>query len=485
MTGTYKNLEPKAVFHYFEEISRIPRGSENEKGISDYLVRFAKERGLEVTQDKAFNVVIKKPGTLGYEKSPVVIIQGHMDMVCEKNKSKVHDFVKDPIEIRIDGDMLYANDTTLGADDGIAVAYGLALLDSKDIPHPPIEVLITTQEEIGLIGAAALDTGSLKGRLLINLDGEEEGELTAGCAGGIRVREFLPIVWEKKREGLEAYQISISGLKGGHSGGEIKKGRANSNKLMGRLLYGLSMDMEYYINAINGGLKMNAIPREADAVIFISPKDSVKLSETVSAWEKTFKNEFRSSDPGVTIELEKTNSNSDSVFSKDTMKKAVSSYILMPNGIQTMSMDIEGLVESSTNLGVVTTSEDKIAFESAVRSSVRSLKLNIVNQIKTICDVLGAEFVSSADYPEWEYNPSSKLRALCEKIYEEKYGKKLIINMIHGGLECGLFMEKMSGADMVAIGPDMYDVHTPNEHISIPSISRTWDYLLAILKEIK
>lgn len=485
MSNTYGELIPKPVFRYFEEISKIPRGSGNEKAISDYLVKFGKDRGLEVTQDAALNVIIKKHGTQGYENSPTVIIQGHMDMVCEKNKTKIHDFLKDPIELRVEGDMLYASDTTLGADDGIAVAYALALLDSKDTAHPPLEVLITTEEEVGLVGASALDAGCLKGRLLINLDAEDEGELTAGCAGGIRVRETLPIVWESVGKNLVPYKISITGLMGGHSGGEIHRGRGNSNKLMGRILHMLSLDMEYSINEINGGLKMNAIPREADAVILINPSDSEKFEKIVNEYYKVFKNELRVSDPGLLIKVEKLNGCIGKAFSKETARKAVASLILTPSGVQTMSMDIEGLVESSTNLGVVTTAESHVTFESAVRSSIRSLKYNIVNQVKVICDVCGAEFSSNADYPEWEYNPSSALRDMCNRIYNEKYGKDLKIKVVHGGIECGLFKEKMPDADMVSFGPDMCDIHTPNEHISISSILRTWDYLLAILKELK
>lgn len=485
MTISYENLTPGLVFKYFAEISKIPRGSGNEKAISDYLVGFARERGLQVIQDKAWNVIIKKPGTSGYEKAPAVIIQGHMDMVCDKNNDTVHNFEKDPIKIRIDGDMLYAFDTTLGADDGIAVAYGLALLDSKDIPHPPLEILMTVEEEVGLCGAAVLDTQELKGRILINIDSEEDDKLLVGCAGGVRVKEYLPISWENTKAGMLPCNISIKGLIGGHSGGGIHKGRGNSNKLMGRLLNDLSQDLEYYIREINGGLKMNAIPREADAVILINPDDYSKLEANVHKWESIFKNELRVSDPGVSVNVEKLSKHIDSVFSGETAKKAVASLILMPNGVQTMSMDIAGLVESSTNLGVVITSDTDVCFESAARSSVRSLKYNILNQIKMVSDILGARFEANSDYPEWEYNPDSKLRSLFIEVYKRKYGSEPEIVMVHGGVECGLFGEKMPGIDMVSVGPNTYDVHTPKEHISISSIGKTWEYLLEVLKEIK
>jgi len=485
MTNSYENLTPHLVFKYFAEISKIPRGSGNEKAISDYLVGFAKERGLQVIQDKAWNVIIKKPGTSGYEKAPTVIIQGHMDMVCDKNKDTVHDFEKDPIKLRIEGDMLYASDTTLGADDGIAVAYGLALLDSDDIPHPPLEILMTVEEEVGLNGAAVLDTKELKGRLLINIDSEEDDKLLVGCAGGVRVKEYLPISWENAKAGMLPCNISIKGLFGGHSGAEIHRGRGNSNKLMGRLLNDLSLDLEYYIREINGGLKMNAIPREAEVVILINPADYSKLEANIHKWDSTFKNELRVSDPGVSINVEKISRQIDSVFSRETAKKAVASLILIPSGVQTMSMDIEGLTESSTNLGVVITSDNEICFENAARSSVRSLKYNIFNQIKMVADTLGARFEPDSDYPEWEYNPNSKLRSLFIDVYKRKYGSEPGIVMVHGGVECGLFGEKMPGIDMVSIGANMYDVHTPKEHISISSIGKTWEYLLEVLKEIK
>lgn len=485
MNSTYNNLYPREVFRFFKEISDIPRGSGNEGEISNYLVKFAKDRGLSVIQDEALNVIIKKPGTSGYENSPAVIIQGHMDMVCEKNMSKVHDFEKDPIELRVVEDMLYANDTTLGADNGIAVAFALALLDSRDIPHPPFEAVITTGEEVGLVGAAQLDTSSLQGRLLINLDAEGEGKLIVGCAGGVRVRAILPITWESPKKDYIPYQISISGLKGGHSGGEIDKGRANSNKLMGRLLYNLLEEMEYSINSISGGLKMNAIPREARAVIYMEPGQAEKLEGKIIEWQRIFKNEYRVSDPGVSVSLEKLDTASGSVFSRDTTRKTVLLLVLIPNGIQTMSMDVKGLVESSTNLGVVNTTESEVSFESALRSSVPTFKKNIYNQIKALCELMGVEFLANSDYPAWQYDPDSRLRALLERIYMEKYGSNPVIEMVHGGLECGLFKDKMPGLDAVSFGPEMYDIHTPNEHISIPSIGRTWDYLCNIIKELK
>ncbi|QXM06939.1 aminoacyl-histidine dipeptidase [Crassaminicella indica] len=485
MSNVLANLKPTSVFKYFEEISNIPRGSGNEKEISDYLVNFAKKHKLEVIQDEALNVIIKKKGTAGYENAPTVILQGHMDMVCEKNNDTIHDFEKDPIKLRIEGDMIYATDTTLGADDGIAIAYGLAILASDDIPHPPLEVLITTSEETGMDGAIALDPKNITGRFLINIDSEEEGFLLVSCAGGITARQILPIVWESPNKNDIAYEISIRGLHGGHSGSDIEKGRGNSNKLMGRFLNDLLNTFDYTIHKISGGSKNNAIPREADTIILINPKHASKLEEKINEWNNIFKNELKASDPEIYIDYKKLENTFEKAFSKETAKKAVQSLVLIPNGIQTMSMEIEGLVESSTNLGVVTTTDNEVIFESAVRSSIKSLKHNILDQSKLVADLLGCKFIASDDYPEWSYNPDSKLRPIFVDVYKKLYGKEPKVTAIHAGLECGLFKEKINDLDMISIGPDMFDVHTPNEHLSISSTERTWNYLLAVLKEIK
>lgn len=485
MNNTYDKLEPAQVFRFFKDISKIPRCSGNEKAISDHLVDFAKQRNLEVEQDKALNVLIKKPAYPGYENAPTVIIQGHMDMVCDKNKATEHDFEKDPIEFVVKDDMLYANDTTLGADNGIAVAYALTLLDSKDIPHPPLRVLMTVEEEVGLNGAKALDPKFLEGDMLINIDSEEEGKLLASCAGGITAKQCLPIVWEQAKADMACYRVSIGGLKGGHSGVEIDKARGNSNKLMGRVLDGLNVEMEFYIKEINGGLRMNAIPRETDAVLLVRPEDEGKLIAKIGEWEKTFKNELKVSDPDVFVAARKVDVDDLKVFSDETKKKVIGLLILIPDGIQSMSMDIKGLVESSTNLGVVKTLENEVIFESGIRSSIRSLKYKILNQNKAVADVMGVKLLTDGEYPEWEFNPNSKLRIVFKKVYNEMYGSEPEVIAVHGGLECGIFTEKNPNLDMVSFGPNMYDVHSPNEHISISSINRMWEYLLAVLKEIR
>lgn len=479
------NSKCSEVFRYFEEISAIPRCSGKEKQISDYLVEFAKKHDLEVIQDEAFNVIIKKPAAPGYESAPTVILQGHMDMVCEKNKGTEHDFEKDPLRLRIIDDMIYASDTTLGADNGIAIAYALSLLSSKNIPHPAIEAVFTADEENTMSGALTLDTSVLKGKLLINLDSEEEGRILVSSAGGTKANMSIELKREKAPENFTALRILIGGLRGGHSGIEIDKGRGNANKLLGRLLDGLSKEIQFYIADIGGGLKSNAIPRESETVVLIDAAEREKAEKIIMKWENIFKNELKTADPELFIKIEETDKKIGTVYSKETAERIISSIILTPNGIQSMSMDIKGLVESSTNLGIIIAEEKRICFVSEIRSSVNSLKRSIFNQICRLAECMEGKVEVESDYPEWEYNPDSKLRPVFVRVYKEMFGKEPEVVAIHAGLECGVLMSKMKGLDAVSIGPDMFDVHTPKEHISIASTERTWEYLLEVLKEMK
>ncbi|MDB1939553.1 MULTISPECIES: aminoacyl-histidine dipeptidase [Clostridium] len=479
-----QNLEPKSVFKYFEEISQIPRGSGNEKSISDYLVSVAKKLNLEVIQDKALNVIIKKPGTEGYENSETVILQGHMDMVCEKNKGTDHDFQKDPLKLRVVDDMVYATDTTLGADNGIAVAYALAILESTDIPHPPIEVLITTDEETGMSGAMAISKEHINGKILLNLDNEEEGHLLVSCAGGIRSKHTLNVTLEDAGDYNNFLHIAVRGLKGGHSGMEINKERGNSNKIMGRILKSL-LSLDYKLVSVNGGSKNNAIPREADAIIALKLEDVAKAKELINNWNPILLNELKTQDPGVNISILENTENVEKVFTKESTEKTVNLLYLIPNGINSNSVEIKNLVESSTNLGVVTTEGNKVEFDSAIRSSVASLKDEIVLRSKTIAELIGADFETTAGYPEWQYDNESKVRGICQDVYKRMYGKDAKIVAIHAGVECGLFNEKLGKLDMISFGPDLYDVHTPQEHMSITSVKNVWDYLLEVLKALK
>ena len=479
-----QNLEPKAVFEYFEEISNIPRGSGNEKEISDYLLNFGKSLGLESIQDKALNVIIKKPGTKGYENAPTVIIQGHMDMVCEKNNGVEHDFEKDPLKLRIVDDYIYATDTTLGADNGIAVAYAMAILASNDIPHPPIEVLITTDEETGMSGAMAIDKENIDGKILINLDNEEEGYLLVSCAGGVRSTGTINIEKQDIKD-KALIKINISGLKGGHSGMDIIKERGNSNKILGRVLKGLSREVKFNIISLNGGSKNNAIPREAEAIISTSINDEETVMNVIKNWNDIIASELRAQDPGVKIEGSIASENLEKEFTDESTSKVLDLLYLYPNGINSKSVDIDGLVESSTNLGVLTTNDTTVEFDSAIRSSVPSLKEEIVLRSKTIVELLGGEFTTTSDYPAWQYNPDSQIREICQRVHKELYGKEAEIVAILAGVECGLFNEKVGNLDMISFGPNLYDVHTPDEHMSISSVKNCYEYLKAILKEIK
>jgi dipeptidase D len=485
MNKVLKDLKPTKVLEYFEELSQIPRGSGNEKGISDYLVKFAKEHNLNCIQDSALNVIIKKKATPGYENSPAVVLQGHMDMVCEKNVDTEHDFTKDPIKLRVVDDMIYATGTTLGSDNGIAVAMGLAILDSSDIAHPALELLVTTGEETGMDGASALNADDVAGRTIINLDSEEEGTLLVSCAGGLTARTTIPPVWESTDKTLSTYVIKIRGLKGGHSGMEIDKERANSNKLMGRVLMSILPESEFRLASLNGGSKHNAIPREMDAVILIKAEDKASVENKLKQCEEMFKTEFRLQDPDVRIEFEASTDSASEMLSKQTTENIINYLYLVPNGVNSMSMDIKGLVESSMNLGVVDTHKDKIEFITSVRSSIKSLKEELYNRIVVTAKLTGAKVTTESSYPEWSYKPDSKIRTIFEDVHEKMYGKKPIITAIHAGVECGLFAEKFGEMDAVSFGPNLYDVHTPNEHMSISSVQRSWEYLIEVLKNIK
>lgn len=481
-----ENVKFDRIFYHFEQISKIPRGSGNEKAISNYLLDFGKSLGLECIQDAALNIIIKKPASIGYENAPAVIIQGHMDMVCEKNSDKEHDFEKDPINLVVKGDYIYADRTTLGADDGIAVAYAMTLLEDNTIEHPAIEVLLTTDEEAGMSGAMALQPHYINGKIVLNLDSEEEGKLLVSCAGGIRTKSILPIEWIDKKNDTIAYNIVIRGLKGGHSGMEIHLGRGNSNKLMGRLLKNIDKELDFNLVSLNGGSKNNAIPRESSSIITVSQKDERKLLDIKRRVCEELKNEFSKKDPNLRVHLLEVEESVDKVFSDDSTKKAVDLLYMYPNGVNTVSSDIQGLTESSTNLGVVTTLENSIEYDSTARSSVSSLKDEIVTRSKCITEILGGKLVTESSYPEWPYKTDSKIREVCKDVYERMYEKTPEIVAIHAGVECGLFKEKLGNdVDMISFGPDIIDIHTPNEHISISSVERCYEYLLEVLKEIK
>ncbi len=481
--ANFENLRCSKVLRYFEEISKIPRGSGNEKEISDYVVDFAKKRGLWVKQDTALNVIIKKPASKGCENMPSVIIQGHLDMVCEKNRDVVHDFLKDPIEIIYDGDFIKANGTTLGGDDGIAVAMGLALLDNNSIEHPALEVVFTTDEEVGMCGAANFDGNLLDGKILLNIDSEKEGVFTGGCAGGMKTHTHLPLKYQKQDINLVSYAIMITGLNGGHSGIDIDKGRANANILMARLLNSLLCKFDINVNYISGGIKDNAIPREAECIISFDETLLSDIQKNINDINNVFTSEFKNNDSEIVVKFNETEKQ-ELCFSKDTLKNIIAVITLLPSGVQTMSFDIDGLTESSNNLGVVKIIDNEIIFICALRSSVVSLKYFIYDKIKTISELAGGYVTYVGDYPAWEYNENSKIKKICMETYEKLFNKKAEEEIVHAGLECGIFAKKKPGIDMISFGPDLFDIHTPKEKASISSIDRCWIFLLEVLKNL-
>lgn len=481
MERVLEGLNPEKVFYYFEEITKIPRGSGSEKQVSDYLLNLARSKSWDVVQDQYLNIVIRKPASKGYENAPIVMLQGHMDMVCEKNEDVEHDFENDPIKLRIIDGNIYATNTTLGADNGIAIAYALALLDSDDLSHPPLEVLITTDEEKGMTGAKKIDGSIFKSKYLLNLDSEEEGIFTCGCAGGCEAVFKIPVTNQNIEKA--SYKLSVKGLLGGHSGAEIHKERGNANKILGRILYDLFDHID--LVSIKGGSKSNAIPREAQAVITADNDKIEEIKKTVCKWNEIMKNEYVFTDPDVIVTLEDLNYKSHPL-DKDVFKKVVSAINIIPSGVLSRSTIID-LIISSNNLGVITQDEKFIILQNTIRSSVNTLLTHNVNFImEQIGDALDIECnAGGAYYPGWEYAKESKIRDICVETYKEMYGKEPVVEAIHAGLECGLLMEKIQGLDAISLGPNIYDAHSPNEHMDIQSVANVYKLLCRILEGIK
>ena len=478
-----ENCEPKRVFHYFEEICKIPHGSGNTKQISDYLVQFAKDHDLKYIQDEMNNVVIYKPGTAGYENAPTVIVQGHMDMVCEKRPDVDHDFTKDGLNLSVEGDYVSANGTTLGGDDGIAVAYGLALLESDTIAHPPLEVFITVDEEIGLLGAVGFDCSVLKGRRFINLDSEAEGSLWISCAGGLSGISHIPVTrLEAKGEKLT---VKISGLMGGHSGAEIDKNRANANSLLGKFLHGLDAEAGYELISVQGGQKDNAITRESIAELLTVKENVEAVKEYAASMQAAWREEYTGTDEGITVTVTEEGEQDVKVLHPTSKEKVVFFLVNVPYGVQKMSGTIKGLVETSTNIGILKTSENEVLGSSSIRSSVETARDTLSDKIEYLTEFLGGEYERQGVYPAWEYRKDSPLRDKMVEVYEEMYGQKPNVVAIHAGLECGLFYKKMEGLDCVSLGPDMKDIHTSEEVLSVSSTERVWKYLVRVLGALK
>ncbi len=478
-----EKLYPQRVFYYFEQIAAIPHGSRNTKAISDYLVDFAKEHNLVWYQDENNNVVIVKEASAGYEAAEPIIIQGHMDMVCEKEKGVDIDFEKDGLKLYIDGDFLKAEGTTLGGDDGIAVAYALALLDSQEIAHPKLEVVITVDEEIGMLGADAIDLSMLTGHTMLNIDSEVEGSFLTGCAGGMAVNVTLPI--KRVMQSGEKVALTITGLEGGHSGSEIDKEHGNANILMGRLLRALFEETPFGIISLAGGLKDNAITRECVTELLV-PQENVNLvKEIADKLDIELKKEFMTADPSVCIEFEDLGKKEESILDFGSVSRVIFYLRSVPNGVQHMCQVMHGLVETSLNLGIMELKEDALHTVTSIRSSVGTRKADLLDRVTAIVELLGGEAEVEGDYPAWEYKQDSSLRPQIAKVYKQLYGKDPVFETIHAGLECGLLSEKIKNLDCVSFGPDNFDIHTPKERLSISSTGRVWDFIVEFLRQAK
>lgn len=479
-----EQLEPRKVFAYFEDICQIPHGSRNTKAISDYCVSFAKEHNLRYIQDEDNNVIIFKDASAGYEGSEPVIIQGHLDMVCEKESGVEIDFEKDGLKLYVDGDFLKAEGTTLGGDDGIAVAYALAILDDDSLEHPPLEIVFTVDEEIGMLGAESMDLSMLKGRKLLNIDSDVEGIFLTSCAGGVQATCELPVS-RIEADGI-SYEIKIGGLQGGHSGGEIDKEHGNAILLLGRVLDSLSREVSFAIGEMEGGLKDNAIPRDARAVILVeSEAVGNDLCRKLQELEQELQKELQVSDPDITVSCHKLENSRKSVLHGSAASKVLFFLRMMPNGIQHMSMDIKGLVETSLNAGIMKLTEETFSVYFAVRSSVTSRKWEVVSRLTFLTEFLGGEIAIGGDYPAWEYKADSAMRELMAETYRDLFGEEAKIEAIHAGLECGLFSGKLPGLDCISFGPNNYDIHTPKERLSISSTEKIWKLIVEFLKRLK
>lgn len=477
-----EHLQPAAVFSYFEQICGIPHGSYNTSKISNYLVDFAKERNLWYTQDKVGNVIIVKEATSGYEEKEPVIIQGHMDMVAVKEDGCRKDMMTEGLDLVLEGDWISADGTSLGGDDGIAVAYALALLDSEDIPHPRLEVVITVDEEVGMDGAAAIDLSELKGHTLLNIDSEKETELTVACAGGVNVSGQWQVDWNET-EGTR-YKVMLTGMTGGHSGVEIHKGRANANKLMVELLYLLEREVDISIVSACGGSADNVIPSQAEAE-FLCRKEFAMVSGVLSAMEEALKEEWKETDPGLTISLEEVSASVKTKTLETSDFFRLMSFLLeVPDGVQKMSKDLEGVVETSLNFGTFSIENDgSVNAGFLIRSSVDNEKNALASKVRKAIKESQGSCKKSGEYPGWSYRVDSPLREKMVRIYKEHFGREPKVISIHAGLECGMLAEKIPNLDAVSMGPDMKDIHTTEERLSVSSVQRVWEYLLKILAE--
>ena len=472
-------LQPASVFSYFEQICSIPHGSRNTKLISDYLVSFAKEHGIRYAQDELNNVLMFQEGTCGYEDHAPVILQGHMDMVCEQDEASQIDMETQGLDIAHDGQYVFANGTTLGGDDGIALAYALTLLADKTIPHPPLEVIFTVDEEIGMEGAAGVDLSQLKGRTLLNIDSEEEGIFTVSCAGGARGTIHMPV--QRRIVYGPCVKLTVEGLQGGHSGVEIHKNRANANKIMGEFLSRVQKLMPLCITKLQGGAKDNAIPRSCSVTLVAMGMYIERINDIAEELQKEVRAQF--DEPEAIVRGDDVDAMGGNALTTECTAKVIALLNAAPNGVQAWSEDIPGLVQTSLNLGVVKL-EEELTLTFAVRSSVNAEKRALLAKLAELAAFHDGTYTEMGDYPAWEYRKDSPLRDTMVRAYKEMFGKSPEVVAIHAGLECGLLSEKLPGLDCVSIGPNMHDIHTSREKLEIASTKRTWEFLLAVLKAL-
>lgn len=482
MESLLTGLDPQVLWDFFSELSKIPRGSKNEAAAAEWVAEQGRKLGCEVERDAVGNVLIRKNAAPGRENRPVTCLQAHVDMVCEKNEGTRHDFTHDPIQLLREGDLLRANGTTLGADNGVGVCAALAVLASQEIQHGPLEVLVTIDEETGLTGANGLQPGWLKAGYLLNLDSEEEGFLTIGCAGGVDTIATRKLNMGAPKAGARPYRLKVSGLKGGHSGIDINAGRANAIRLLAQVLKSMQAGFEFQLASIAGGNKRNAIPREASAMLFLDPAKETAFKAGLSRHEAHWRAAFGSFDPGLSIALEPRHA--DQAMAASDAAAIINLLLALPHGVEAMSPGIPGLVQTSTNLGVVGVSGGFVEVNLLTRSSLDTSKIALADRIAAICALGNFEPHLSGAYPGWKPEPDASLVKLVNEANQAVFGKALEIVAIHAGLECGLIGEKYPGMEMVSFGPNMWDVHTPDEHVSLLSVGAFWKLLVAVLEKV-
>jgi len=483
MSDAIKGLEPKILWERFAEIAQVPRPSKKEEKIREHLKNLLNKLNISFKEDKVGNIVASVPASEGYENAPTVVLQGHVDMVCEKNNETAHNFDNDPIKLIREGDWITADGTTLGSDNGIGVAAGLALITDNEAVHGPLELLMTIDEETGLTGASNLEPGFITGNILLNLDSEEDGAFYVGCSGGVDTLAKFQIEWEDCPVNYKSYKLLVTGLKGGHSGLDIEKGRGNAIKILGRTLDALS-ETGYYVSGFEGGNLRNAIPREANAVISLEASKENMAIEIVKEFQKTVYNELKTSDSGIKIILTPLEENPKQIFTKSFQNKIVDTIIALPHGVIAMSQDIPGLVDTSTNVATINTEEDLLKFGTSQRSSVNSANEYIARNVRAIFNLAGAETDTNDGYPGWKPNLDSEILKISKEVFKSLFNKEPEIKAIHAGLECGILEGKNPGLDMVSFGPTIEGAHSPDERVNIPTVAKFYDLLKGILKRV-